>query len=220
MPPTVGSQHHAKRFLMPFIIAVFLFISAAVFGLWAFMQMQDYKNNVDQKIAVASEAVKKKTGAEKDKQFAEEEKNPLKHFKGPDTYGSVDVQYSKKWSGYVDLSNSSIPLNAYFHPDYVPGIQSGTAFALRIQVVNQSYDREIKGLEAKVNNGKVKVTPFRAAKVPNVLGSRVVGEINVGQKNTRIYLPLRDKTLEIEAQADQYVSDLDNIILPSLTFSP
>ncbi len=216
----VGSQKRMNRLLIPLIISLLLFISSLTFGIWAFGGKQDYKNNVDQKITIASDTVRQETSTAKDKEFTEKEKNPLKTYTGPNTYGSVVFQYSKIWSAYIDQSNSATPLNGYFHPDFVPGIQSGTAFALRVQIVNQSYDQQLQQLDGKVKTGKVSVVPFRAAKVPSVLGSRAVGEINVGQKDTKIFLPLRDKTLEIWTETDEFVHDLDAIILPSLTFSP
>lgn len=216
----LAPQKHLNRLLIPFILSLVLLVVVFIFGLWAFGKMQDYKNNVDQKIAEASEKVKLQTSTAKDKELSEKEKNPLKHYKGPATYGSIDFQYSKTWSAYVDQSNNSTPLNGYFHPDYIPGVQSGTAFALRVQVLNQTYDQELKQLDSKVKNGKVKVAPFRAPNVPSVLGSRAEGEINLGQKDTKIFLPVRDKTLEIWTESDQFVHDLDTIILSSLTYSP
>ncbi|MBI3624466.1 hypothetical protein HY218_02415 [Candidatus Saccharibacteria bacterium] len=192
-----------------------------MFGFWAFTSRQDYKSNVDQKIAAAGEQIRLTTSSAKDKEFTEKEKNPLKHYLGPSTYGSVDIQYPKTWSAFVTQStDTNQPLDGYFYPDVVPGIQSGSAFALRLKIVNQAYDQEIKQLSALVKNGKVKVAPFRLAKLPNILGSRADGEITVGQKDSKVYLPLRDKTLEVWTESDQFVDDFTKIILPNLTFSP
>ena len=178
----IGSQRHHRSYVVPLIVVSLLFLSALGFGVWAFAGMQDYKNNVNSKIETASAKVKQQTSVEKDKEFAEKEKNPLKRYKGPDTYGGVDIEYPKTCSAYVEQGTGSNPLTAYFHPNYVPGVLSGTAYALRIQVVNSSYDKELKSLEPKVNSGKVKTTPFRAAKVPSVLGTRADGKSTQAKK--------------------------------------
>lgn len=215
-----NSKKHLNRLLIPLIVVVLLFVATFGFAAWAYGNMMDYRGNVDKKIADAASKVQQQTSTAKDKEFAEKEKNPLKHFKGPDTYGSIDFQYPKTWSAYVDQSNSSPPLNGYLHPDFVPGVTSGTAFALRFQVVNSTYDKELQQIDARVKSGKIKVTPYRAPNVSSILGSRAVGEVNTGQKDTKVYLPVRDKTLEIWTESDQFVHDLDSIVLANLTFSP
>ncbi len=223
MPPNMptGAQKRRKNLFMPlFFMAIVLLGASLIFGFWAFGKMQDYKNNVDQKIAAASQIISQQVSTTKDKEFAEKEKSPLKHYSGPGTYGSLDLQYPKTWSAYIDQTNSNVPLNGYFHPDYVPGVQSGTAYALHIQVLNQTYDAVLKQLDSKVKSGKVTVSAFRATKVPSLLGSRASGEINLGQKDTQILLPLRDKTIVVGTESDQFLNDLNNIILPSLSFSP
>ncbi len=120
----------------------------------------------------------------------------------------------------TETERSSIPVEGYFHPSFVPGVQSGTDFALRVQVTNQPYDQELKQFESKTKSGKVKVSPYKAPKVPNVLGSRVDGEINNGQKDSMVLFPVRDKTLKISTESDQFLSDFNSIILANLTFVP
>src|SRR5579871_2836250 len=106
-PPTIplSKPHHSNGLLISFIVVLLLFITSLVFAVWAYAKMQDYKNNVNQKITAASAVVSQQVSAAKDKQFAEEEKNPLKTYTGPDTYGSVSFQYPKTWSAYIDQTN-------------------------------------------------------------------------------------------------------------------
>jgi hypothetical protein len=74
--------------------------------------------------------------------------------------------------------------------------------------------------ESATKAGKVKVSPFKADKVQNILGSRIDGEINAGQKDSMIVVPLRDKTLKVWTESDQFVGDFNTVILPNLTFVP
>ena len=113
-----------------------------------------------------------------------------------------------------------MPVNGYVHPNFVPGLLSGTAFALRFTINTQSYDELLKQHAGDIESGKVRVAPFRAKNVPNVLGSRLDGELFENQKDSMILLPIRDKTLVIWTESDQYLADFNNTILPTLTFSP
>ena len=85
--------------LLPLILAVLVLFGAIGFGAWAFSSRQDYKNNVEAKIAAAVADAKVVEGKRKDAVFAEESKNPLKAYNGPSAYGSVTINYPKTWSG-------------------------------------------------------------------------------------------------------------------------
>lgn len=221
--PLAASQKrgHSLSLIIALVVTVLLLIGASVFGFWAFAGLQDYKTNTDQKIAAAADEAQRQIIAEKDKEFIEKEKSPHKEYKGPSKFGSVHIKYPKTWAAFVTESEKSgTPIEGYFHPVFVPGIQSGVNFALRIQVSNQSYDQELKQFDARVKAGKVKVSAFKAAKVPGVLGARVEGEIEAGQKAGMVLFPVRDKTLKIYTQSDQFLGDFNNTILPNLVFVP
>jgi len=47
----------------------------------------------------------------------------------------------------------------------------------------------------------------------------VNGQIEPNKTVSMVILPLRDKTIEISTQGDQFRSDFTNNILPNLTFS-
>ena len=110
---------------------------------------------------------------EKDNQFAEDSKKPTKVFLGSATFGSVSFEYPRNYSGYViENDNQDTPIDGYFHPDIVPGTgNASTSYALRLRVVSVSYDGVLKNFDQYVQTGKSKVSPFRAAKVPQSLGS-------------------------------------------------
>jgi hypothetical protein len=219
--PPRGPKHHAWGLIIALVLTVLLLMGAAGFGVWAYTSRQDYKTNSDKKAAEASAVAVQKEDVKKDADFLEKEKNPLKSYEGPEAFGSVVIKYPKTWGAYVvQQDKGGIPVDGDFHPSFVPGVQSGTAYALRLQVTSQSYDSELKQFEGKVKLNKVKVTPFVAKSVPGTVGSRVEGEINAGQQDVMILLPLRDKTLKISTESPKYVGDLDNIILANLKFVP
>lgn len=222
-PASQPTAHHKGSSKLPWVLmAVFvlLFLGAVGFGIWAYGSQQDYKNNADQKIADAVVIAKKETATQKDNEFVEKYKNPYDLYEGPDTYGSVRIQYPRTWSAYINEKGGSTPLEGYWHPGFVPGVDSGTAFALHVEVVNQSFEQQVKSFDSKVKSGKVKVAPYKAKQVPDVTGSRVEGEINTGQKNYMVLFPIRDKTLKVSTQSDRFLGDFNNIILPNLKFTP
>ncbi len=213
------SRGHAL--LIPLVVLALLLLVALGFGAWAYMERQDYKNNVDSKIKDAVAVAVQQESSRKDNEFLEKEKSPYKSYKGPDTFGTVSIKYPKTWSAYViEKSSSTTPISGYFHSPYVPDVQGQTAFALRLEVINRAYDQELKTLDSKAKSGKVRISAYKAKNVSGVTGVRIVGEIDNGKTSTMVLLPLRDKTLKIWTESTTFVKDLDSIILATLTFTP
>lgn len=222
--PIAASQMKHSWSLKTIFLIVFLvlmLLGATGFAIWAFAERQDYKDNSDKKSAEASAIAVENESKKKDAEFLEKEKQPYEIYSGPDAYGSIKVTYPKTWSVYaVEAGQGATPLDAYFHPKVVPDTKGGTAFALRVQVLNSSYEQEMKKLDSAVKGGKVKVVPYALPKIPNVKGSKVTGEVNVGQNDTMIVLPLRDKTIKISTESPEFLKDFDSIIMTNMTFSP
>ena len=217
----LNQRGNINTLLIPFIGVIVLFLAAASFGVWSYMSRQDYKNNTDKKISTAVASAKKQTTTLKDNEFVQKEKRPLKSYNGPEAYGSVIIKYPKTWSAYVvEGGNSTNPVDGYFNPDFVPGVQSTTVYALRVQVVPGSYSSELDRFDSGSKSGKVKVAPFKFPKVPGVVGARINGEIEVGKNGSIVMVPLRDKTLKIFTEANQFVDDFNRLILPNVKFSP
>lgn len=207
--------------VVPLVLMTIFFLGVSGFAFWAYGERADYKNNVDQKVEAAVEVAVERAKSDKDNEFAEREKQPVKPYTGPATFGTVAVQYPKTWSAHVNESGKgSIPLNGYFHPNFVPGTESGIGYALRIEVVESAYSQELKKYDGQVKQGTVKVSPYFAPKVPATQGARVDGEIAQKKKGSMILLPLRDKTLKVWTEAESFTKDFNEIILPSLTFTP
>jgi hypothetical protein len=201
-----------------------LLVAAASFGLWSFISRQDYKNNSDEKAAVAAAASKKATQTADAIKYAEAAKNPLKIHAGPSQFGSVSVAYPKTWSGYVSESGrGSQPVDDYFHPDVVPNVtidNGSQAYALRIQVVDQPYDTVIDQFSGPLSNGKVTASPYALPKVPDVVGTRFEGQVEKTKLGIMIVVPLRNMTLKVWTESSNYVTDFNEKIIPNFTFAP
>lgn len=218
-----GNQEGSiNMLLIPLIAVVLLLLGAAYFGYWAYSSRQDYKDHSDQKSAAAVTAALKTEDAKKDAQFAQEEKDPLKTYNGPAAYGSLIVRYPKTWSGYVNEdSNGQTNVDGYFYPGVVPDTQSQTSnFALRVQVVSQSYSSVLQTFGTYITAKKLTSTPYSLPKVPSVVGVRLDGQIGLNKQGSMIVLPLRSETLKIWTESSQFMDDFNNNILPNLRFSP
>lgn len=224
-PPNPAASYEKKSgrpwvLISLLIIFILGFLGASGFGFWAFAQMNDYKNNVEEKVEAAVKIAKEEEGQVKEQEFLERSKSPYKKYSGPSTFGSVEVTYPKTWSATVAETKSGTPVSGYFHPDFVPGFDSGTAFALRVEVIQQPYDRVMDGFASMVKKGTVRVSPYSAKRVPGVVGSRADGEILRGVNGSAVIFPLRDKTIKVSTLSRSFIKDFDNIILPNLLFVP
>ena len=208
--------------LIPLIVVVLVLGATVWFGYWAYSGRQDYKNNSDQKVDAAVTKAVTAEDAKKNAQFAQDEKNPLKVYQGPSAYGSIKLSYPKTWSGYVNSDGSGLgAVDGYFYPGVVPNIQSqSNSFAVRLQVVAQSYSQVMRAFQNNITTGSVKVTPYALPKVPAVIGSRVDGAILQDRQGSMIVLPMRDKTLKLWTEAPAFLNDFNTNILPNFTFSP
>lgn len=217
----LGNNGAVNVFLVLFLTTLVFFFASLGFGIWSYLGMQDYKNNVDEKIATAVEIAQQETATEKDNEFIEREKQPLKTYNSPSTAGSLQVKYPKTWSAYIDeRSETRQSLDAYFNPNFVPDEDSDARYALRIQVTNESFDKEVKSYDTDISQGDVRAKPYKAANVDNVVGLQLDGEIESGVQGTMILLQLRDKTIKIWTEGDQFRSDMFDHVLANLTFSP
>jgi len=203
--------------LIPLILAVVFFLAALGFGLWAYSSRADYKNNTDAKIATAVEVAEKQTATEKDNEFIEREKQPLKEYQGPPANGTLSIKYPKTWSAYVDESKG---VDGYFQPNFVPGVSGDATYALRVQVVDKSYADELKAFDGSVKAGKTQAVPYKPVNVENIIGTQLTGDIGNQKTGTLILLPLRDKTIRIWTEGQQYNNDFVNNVMANFKFVP
>jgi hypothetical protein len=211
------------------VLLVLALVASLAFGAWAFSSRQDYKDNSDKKATEAVAKAKDAQAVELQKQFDEKAKSPYRVFRGNSTYGTIAFNYPKTWSAYVDETNSSEPINAYFYPDQVPGVQSPTAFALRLELVTTPYAQVLQQFSSAITTGGLTATayvPPKMTKVANVQpGTRFDGVVNQNsqggpQSGALVAITVRDKTMQLSTQSTKFLSDFNNIILPSLSFVP
>lgn len=223
MKKNMGERGEMNVLLIPVILLAVFFVAAGSFAVWAYSSRENYKNNTDQIAANDVAANTKTVQAQDAQQYAQEAKNPLTVYTGPDSYGSVKVSYPKTWSAYVDTTNNNTPLDAYFHEGYVPSTDSQQTYNLRVQVNSQSYSQILSQYSSQIQAGQVTAAPYNFPKVPNIVGTKLSGAIVPNQptgQGVLILIPLRSTTLEVWTESNDYLSDFNTYILPNLTFSP
>lgn len=213
----LGERGGINVLLVPLVLSVLFFFGALGFGVWAFMERGDYKDRSDEKSAAAVTVAVDQAKSDKDNEFIQSEKNPLRDYTGPVALGSISFKYPKTWSGYATEEATRSTL--LMHPKIVPG-DAKSAYALRVEVVPTAYDKVLSSMENNVKNGKLSASAFRLDSLQEVLGTRFDGEIANGKSGSIVVLPLRDKTIKISTEAEDYLGDFDEIILKNFTFSP
>jgi hypothetical protein len=203
------------------VLLILLLIGSLVFGLWTFVQKTDLENNIDTKVQAGLEKAVNSALAEQELEFKEREKEPLKSYKGPTSYGAVEIKYPKTWSALIDESGTgNTPVIGYFNPGFIPALRSKVAIALKIEILEQDYNKSTEIYTRNASSGKVTVKAIKAQNVKGETGVRIDGEIGVGVKGTVVLFPLRDKTLRLTVESEKFIADFDKFILPNLKYSP
>lgn len=203
--------------LIPLIMAVVMLFASLGFGVWAFAERQDYKDNFDEKTKTAVAVAVEKANSEKDNEFLQREKEPLKSYSGPTQLGSIIMKYPKTWSAYSTEQATS--LNIIMQPDMVSSA-AGTANALRVEVLSTAYNAAVASSDGLVKQGKLTASAYSFPKVPGVVGLKFVGEVSAGKTGAVVFMPLRDKTIKLTVDSNDRVADFNNIILPNFQFTP
>lgn len=210
------------------VVLSVLLLGSLVFGFIAFQSKQDYKNNSDKKSATAVAAANAALKTQLQAQFTEQEKSPYKTYTGSSTYGSISFKYPNSWSAYVDTTNSSEPIDGYFHPGEVPGAQSNSAFALRVELTSNSYDSVLSPFTSDATQGTVTASAYVPPKMKGIAnaqpGTLITGTIDQSGSSPlsgeMLIIPVRDKTLQIYTLSNDYLSDFNNIVLVNLSYVP
>lgn len=208
--------------LIPLILVVVFFFGATGFGVWAFMSRSEYKDRSDQKSAIAVQAAQEEQKSVDAAKYDEDSKKPFDTFIGAAAFGNVTINYPRTWSAYIiENDRGSNPLTAYFQPKFVPNVTNGAnSFALRVELISTSYQGALDQFKSRIASAEVTAKPYTLAKVPSVVGTRIEGQITATKQGAMVILPIRNMTLRIWTESNDFKGDLDTNILPNITFVP
>lgn len=185
-------------------------LAAGWFGVWSFINYNDQKTDVDARVALAV-AEAKKEQSEADEAKFEKERNALtRQFVGPEDYGRLSFNYPKSWSVFVenDASKGGV-YKAYLHRDVVPAISDSQQYMLRVVIEEKGYDAVISQYESRVKRGDLKSS---TASFNGHTGTRLDGNFTKNIRGAAVIFKVRDKTVTLYTDADQYKPDFEAIV--------
>lgn len=204
-----------KGNVMVSMVGVAVIIALAVFSIWSYTNYLNEKNNSEEIIAEAVTEAERVQEVALREEFTEESKSPNKTYVSPKSTGSVSLTYPKTWSAFIDEDEGKpSPIDAIFHPDYVPA--DDTQYAMRMTIENRDYTSELGSYDREIEQGQVSSS---ALKVSGVTGVRLVGEVEKSDDGILVIFPLRDKTLKIWTESNSYSKDFNKVI-DNLSFEP
>lgn len=191
---------------------IILVLGAGSLAIWALLNYQEQKTNVDGKVAEAVALAKKEQAEEDEAKFAEREKEPRREFIGPDDYGRVSFTYPKTWSVFIEKEAlKGGEYSAYLHPIQVPSLENlgEKQFALRFTILNQGYDDYISQFEGEFKEGKLRSSVIS---VNGENGIRFDGNFTDKMRGAVVVFKVRDKTVVFATDADIFKPDFDALI--------
>lgn len=195
-----------------------LVVGLGVFSVWAFMGYLDNKDNVDRKVAAAVATAKEDQTKADEASFVEREKLPTKQAVGPSDLGSVTFDYPKTWSMYVDKSGTSGVYQAYLHPGSVLPVDGKSGLnAVVVSVDDKKYEDTLATFKDAITKGELKASPVTAK---DQVGTRLDGDFGKNVQGSAVLFKVREKTLKVLVESNDYLGDFNNIILANLQFKP
>lgn len=214
---TQNNRHHKasgaiNSQLVAIIGLLVLIVVLSGVSAWLYVQYDEQKTKVDNKIDLAVATAKKEQADKDAAEFEKREKEPNREFGGPDDYGHVTFKYPKTWSVYVDsdTSTGASKFEAYLHPIVVPPIDAQlTQFALRVTIESVAYDKALEKYKSLIKKGDLTSSPVTTNGHD---GTRLDGNFTKNIRGSAVLFKIRDKTLTVRTDADTFKTDFENIV--------
>lgn len=187
-----------------------LSVAAGSAAIWAYVNYNEQKTNVDGRVNLAVAEAKRDQADVDEAKFAQREKEPNRQFVGPDDYGRVIFNYPKTWSVYeaTDVSRGG-NYEAYLNPVTVPPVTNKQQYALRVTIEEKDYDQIVKSYEGLVKKGDLRSSPTSANGHD---GTRIDGSFSKDIRGSAVIYKIRDKTVTLRTDADTFKPDFENVI--------
>lgn len=142
-------------------IVVVSLVAVTFIGLfiWMFMQYNEVQEDVNGQINDAVAKAKEEQAIEKEKEFAEREKDPYQTFSGPADYGQLTFEYPKTWSVYIaNSATNGGDFYALLNPGQVDADDGSTIYALTVSIRNISFEDVAAEYQGSVGNPDANLT--------------------------------------------------------------
>ncbi len=209
----------SKRNLIEIIVLVVVSLIAVTFiGLfiWKYLDWDSVKTDVDGQIDAAVAMAVSENTTKLENEFLEREKYPYKTFSGPADYGSLNFEFPKTWNTYIaaDASNGG-NFEAYLNPGEVQPVSAQTINALRVQILDQSFENVARNYDRQLQSGQMTVT---TRPVGTAVANVYTGNISNNIYGIVTIFKVRDKTILLQTDAELFAEEYYKL-LDTVTFA-
>ena len=226
-PLVVEPRKNTASLVKTIVIILLSLLSITFIGLfiWMTMQYSTARSEVDSEIAEAVALARAEEEANQKEIYDREKKFPYQTFSGPADYGQLTFLYPKTWSVYVAADAASGGnFNAYFNPRQVDAVGKDTINALRVSIMNKSYEEIVKQYQKDVDKkdstlSVQSVTIGDEEAGTSVVANRYTGTIpSTDLEGIIVICKIRDKTVIMQTDSLLFQEDFDNL-LNTVTFN-
>lgn len=206
------------------VIIVVSLIAVTFIGLfiWMTVQYNEANDDVQGKIDEAVIIAKDEEATKQQAKFLEEEKYPYKTFAGPIDYGQLTFEYPKTWSVYVAAAaTEGGNFNAYLNPIQVDAVGKDTINALRVTILNESFDKVTEDYQKEMEKKKTNLTveSVTIGAKENITANRYTGTIpDTDLSGFIVTFKIRDKTAIMQTDSVLFQGEFDKL-LGTVTFN-
>ncbi len=215
-PPPVSSDPLPKRFNLnlPVILAAIMLVVAIALGILAIIYIQKFNSaqvNVNQNRTEAAAIAREEQKQVDEKAFAEREKEPYRSYQAPGVLGAIKAEFPKTWNVYAEEDEASTSqLNVFMAPDVVkPPKSTSEPYSFRIRLERKLYADVLLTYQRDIDQGKLTA---KNVTVSGITGTRMEGQIDAQRTGVLTLLPIRDKTLYLWTESNNFVEDYNRII--------
>ena len=226
-PLVVEPKKSASGLIKTIVIIILSLVSVTFIGLfiWIFLQYRDVQEKADYNISVAVAKAKDEQSEQDTISCENQKKEPLQTFSGPADYGQLTFEYPKTWSVYVesDAANGG-NFSAYLNPIQVNTVSKDTINALRVSILNDSYEDVVAKYRKEVEKTDAKLTVQSVVignveKGTEVTANRYTGTIpGTDLSGFIVIFKIRDKTVIMQTDSVLFEEDFD-ALLRTVTFN-
>ena len=225
VPPTAPVQQpvevpvlKSKKDLIKNIVIAALAVCTVLFLVLFFLESSKYNEmSADFDSKVASAAAKKvdEEVTKVEKEYNAKYNQPYSSFVGPEDYGRIEFKYPRTWSVYV-ASDGSAGSNyaAYFNPNEVTAINKETAYALSIEIVNETFEKTTEKYDAKGSGLSSRSVSINGSSAVYYTGT--IPETKLS--GAMLVIKNRDKTVILKTYDSAFLQDFESII-DTITFN-
>ena len=200
------------------VIIIVSLIAVTFIGLfiWMTIEKQAAESDVDEKIRVAQAEARDEQSSKMEAEFLEREKYPYKTFSGPEDYGKLTFQYPKTWSVYIEqAATQGGDFKAYFNPEQVNAVGKETLNALRVTILNKSFDevtadyqKDMEKKDANLTMEAVNIGSDGATQANRYTGTIPGTEFS----GYIITFRIRDKTVVLQTDSVNFKDEFDKLL--------